>query len=162
MANITPRQAVVGGTGGVAAAIALIVPSIAQYEGHTDHVYRDVGGVLTVCYGHTGKDIVVKHTYSDPECQQLLTKDVQTATDGVLKVSPELKDKPYVLASAISFSYNIGVNAYSKSSVARDYKAGQYKLGCTDMLKYVYAAGKYSAGLEHRRLAEYAICMKGA
>lgn len=161
VANITPRQVVVGGTGGVAAAIALIVPFIGQHEGHADHVYHDVGGVLTVCYGHTGKDIRVKHTYSDPECQQLLAQDVKTATDGVLKISPELGDKPYVLASAISFSYNVGVGAYQHSSVARDFNHGQYKLGCTDMLKYTYAAGKYNPGLANRRQAEYTICMKG-
>lgn len=160
VANVTPRQAVVGG-GGVAAAIALIVPFIAQHEGHVTIPYKDIGGVLTVCDGHTGRDIVVKRVYTDQECQQLLDKDVQTATDGVLKVSPELANKPYVLASTISFSYNLGVGTYQRSSVARDFKSGQYKLGCTDMLKYIYAAGKYNKGLANRRQAEYTICMKG-
>ena len=38
-----------------ATAIALVV--IAHFEGVRYEPYRDVAGVLTVCYGHTGKDI---------------------------------------------------------------------------------------------------------
>lgn len=160
MATTNTRLAV-GAGGGIAAAIALAVPLISQWEGHRSHAYHDVAGVLTVCTGHTGRDIVVKHVYSDGECKVLLTSDVQSTVDGVLKTSPQLEFKPYVLAATISFSYNIGVGAYSHSSVARDFNSGNYKQGCRDMLKYTYAGGKYSQGLANRRASEYAICMKG-
>lgn len=157
----TRTAKIVGGGGGIAAAIALAVPFIAQWEGHNSHPYKDVAGVLTVCTGHTGRDIVVKHVYSDPECQTLLTADVQGTVDGILKVSPQLEFKPYVLAATISFTYNVGVNAYAKSSVARDFNTANYALGCRDMLKYTYAGGRYLQGLANRRLAEYNVCMKG-
>ncbi|HEK2654706.1 TPA: lysozyme, partial [Proteus mirabilis] len=39
-----------------ATAIALVV--IAHFEGVRYEPYRDVAGILTVCYGHTGKDII--------------------------------------------------------------------------------------------------------
>ncbi|MEQ5186886.1 lysozyme, partial [Providencia alcalifaciens] len=45
-----------------ATAIALTV--IAHFEGVRYEPYEDVGGVLTVCYGHTGKDIVTNRIYS--------------------------------------------------------------------------------------------------
>lgn len=157
---INVRVVAGGAAGGLAAALALIVPFIGQHEGHTSRPYRDVGGVLTVCDGHTGPDIVVK-TYSPVECNALLDKDVAVAANGVLAISPELKDKPYVLGATISFSYNVGIQAYGKSSVARDFKAGEFKLGCAAMLKYVYVNGKFVQGLENRREAEYVICMKG-
>lgn len=156
-----PKTIKVATGGGIAAAIALAVPFIAQWEGHSNHPYRDVAGVLTVCTGHTGPDIVVKHVYTDSECKTLLAADVQSTVDGVLKVSPQLRYKPYVLAATISFSYNVGVGTYSHSSVARDFNTANYSAGCRDMLKYVYAGGKYVAGLARRRASEYAVCMKG-
>lgn len=161
MANIPPRQvALGGGAAGIAAAIALAAPFIAQHEGHTNRPYRDVGGVLTVCDGHTGRDVQIR-TYTNSQCKALLNKDVEIAVQQVLTVSPELKDKPYVLAATISFSYNVGIGNYERSSVSKDFRSQQYKLGCTDMLRYVYAKGVYSPGLYNRRFAEYQICMKG-
>jgi len=158
---ISNNTKLAGGAGGIAAAIALAVPLIAQWEGHRNHVYRDIAGVLTVCNGHTGRDIVVNKVYTDDECNVLLADDIKSTVDGVLRVTPKIEDKTYILASVVSFSYNIGVSAYSHSSVARDFNAGNFAAGCKDMLKYVYAGGKYSRGLDNRRHAEYAICMKG-
>jgi lysozyme len=120
-----------------------------------------VVGVLTVCYGHTGTDIVPSKTYDGVECTVLLEKDIEIAAKGVLAVTPGIHDKPYILASAISFSYNVGVTTYRKSSVARNFNAGNYKAGCEWMLKYTYAKGKYIQGLANRRKHEYDICMKG-
>jgi lysozyme len=150
-----------GSAAGIAAAIALIVPVIQQWEGHEPRPYKDVVGVLTVCYGHTGPDIRVRDVYTPKECKDLLESDIEKFAIGVVEISPELIDKPYILASTISFSYNIGLGAYKKSSVARNFKAGNYAAGCGWMLKYVYAGGKKWKGLENRRKAEYKICMKG-
>jgi lysozyme len=91
----------------------------------------------------------------------MLDSDVKIRADEVIKVSPELVNKPFLLASTISFVYNIGVGAYEKSSVSADFKAGKYSDGCKAMLLYTYAGGKYSQGLANRRKAEYNICMKG-
>lgn len=146
--------------GGIAAVIALISPFVMQKEGHEARPYKDQVGVLTVCYGHTGRDIRVK-TYTDDECRQLLNEDLSTASTGVLLVSPKLADKPYILGAATSFAYNVGIRTYAKSSVAKDFNAGKYSEGCTDMLKYTYAGGKYNKGLFNRRTEEYKICMKG-
>jgi lysozyme len=158
--NMTPKNRGVV-LGGLAAALALCIPLITQLEG-TKHVsYRDVVGVLTVCTGHTGSDIVVKHVYSDNECKALLTEDVQGTVDGVLHATPDIKDKPYLLASAISFSYNVGVRTYQNSSVAHDFNDKHYAQGCLDMKKYIYAGGHVVGGLINRRAAEYAVCMRG-
>jgi lysozyme len=150
-----------GAIGGLAAAIALAVPVIQRWEGHEDRPYKDIVGVLTVCYGHTGNDIVPDKTYDGVECTVLLENDIEKAAKGVLAVSPELADKPYILASAISFSYNVGVPTYKKSSVAKNFKVGNYAVGCGWMLKYTYAGGKHVPGLANRRQHEYEICMKG-
>jgi lysozyme len=156
----TVNKVTVGSAGGLAAAIALISPFIQQREGYVPHPYRDIAGVLSVCNGHTGPDIVDK-TYSKAQCNVLTDKDINTDAEGVLKITPGLDKRPQVLAATISFAYNVGLGTYEKSSVARDFKAGQFKLGCTDMLKYSFIGKTYSKGLADRRQGEYTICMKG-
>lgn len=152
---------IAGGLGGIAAAVTLILPVIQQWEGYEARPYKDVVGVVTVCYGHTGPDIIWRKTYTKAECEAMLNKDTSKFTQGVLEISPELEARPYILASTISFSYNIGLANYKKSSVAKHFKAGEWKAGCDYMLKYTYAKGKYIRGLANRRKVEHEICMKG-
>lgn len=160
MANLSPKVTVPAGAG-LAAALALSVPFIAQREGYNSHPYKDVVGVLTVCEGHTGPDIVLHKVYTKAECTSILETDVTKFADGVVNISPELKNKTYVLAATISFSYNIGIKNYQKSSIARDFHLGHYSAGCKNMLKYTFARGRFIPGLANRRGAEYTICMKG-
>jgi lysozyme len=142
-----------------ALAAAFILPHIQQEEGTTVVPYADVGGVLSVCYGHTGPDVVAKKVYSPSQCREIIQQDVDTVEKGILKVSPQLKYHPMQLAAAISFTYNVGVGAYDRSSVMTNFNKGNYIGGCQALLKYVYAGGKYSAGIYNRRKKEYAICM---
>lgn len=159
--TIKPKTAVAGTSAGLLAALALIIPVIQKWEGHESRPYKDVVGVVTVCYGHTGPDIQLKRWYSPAECTKMLEKDLEKFSTGVLTISPELADQPYILAATISFSYNVGLETYRKSSVARNFKARNWQAGCDAMLKYTYAKGRYIQGLANRRKDEYKICIKG-
>ena len=150
----------IAGAGGLAAAIALIIPVIQQWEGYEPRPYKDIVGVLTVCYGHTGPEIRPKAIYTDAECTDLLEKDIEKFASGVIKITPKIEDKPYVLASAISFSYNVGLGNYKKSSVAKNFNKEDYALGCAYMMVYNRAGGKYVQGLQNRREDEFSICIK--
>lgn len=154
------KGATVGGAI-LAAVLGLAVPQIEKFEGLRHTTYPDIGGVLSICYGHTGPDVRVNTFKTTDQCYAIAQQDATKAADGILKVSPGLVNHPYELAAAISFSYNVGVSTYDKSSVARDFNSGNYARGCQDLMKYTYAAGKYSQGLDNRRKAEYTICMKG-
>jgi lysozyme len=158
MAN---KKAIVGAGAAVALAVYFITPYIQKFEGTRYTPYYDTVHVLTVCTGHTGKDVVANNVYTPAQCTQLTEADLRSAAWGVLKYTPNLQDHTYQLAAAISFSYNVGVGDYAHSSVAKDFKAGRLKQGCADMLKYTQAGGVYSKGLANRRQQEYAICMKG-
>lgn len=151
------------GVGAGASLMAIVMsvatPAVQQSEGTIHTPYYDQVKVLTVCTGHTGPDIVVRKVYSDSECKNLTEQDLEVAAKGVLKVSPQLLYHPYVLASAVSFSYNVGVGAYDDSSVARDFNAGNLVQGCKDLLKYDIAGGKVDKGLVNRRAREEAICL---
>ncbi|AJJ12169.1 lysozyme domain protein [Yersinia rohdei] len=70
---MTKIASVVAG-GAMAIAIALI-GGHDGLEGREYVPYYDVVGVLTVCDGHTGKDIILGKCYSDTECDALLHSD---------------------------------------------------------------------------------------
>jgi len=155
------RRATIATGGVLALALSIAIPNIQKFEGLRHRTYPDVGQVLSICNGHTGPDVKVNTYYTTAQCYALTQVDATKAANGVLKYSPSLIKYPTILAAAISFSYNVGVGTYDKSSVARDFNLGDYAKGCSDLLKYVNIAGKYSNGLYNRRKAEYTICMKG-
>ncbi len=143
----------------VAAAVLIATPFVTQQEGTRHRAYPDIGSIMTVCSGHTGPDVVVNKVYSPKECEALTARDVDIAARGVLRYSPGLATRKYQLASAISFSYNVGVGTYERSSVRRAFDAGNYVHGCNDLLKYDIAGGKHSAGLHNRRVRERELCL---
>lgn len=156
------RTALMGGAAGaalMATTITAVTPTIEGFEGTRNRAYRDIVGVLTVCSGHTGPDIIIGKEYTAEECRKMTFKDVHKAAQGVLAVSPHLVYHPMILASMISFTYNVGAATYAKSSVARNINAGDFSAGCAALLKYTYAGGKYVDGLRIRREKEYTLCV---
>jgi len=122
-------------------------------EGRRYVPYQDVAGVLTVCDGHTGADIVINKNYTDRECDSLLRADlktVQATVDSLVKVP--LRD--HQRAALYSFAYNIGTEAFSRSTLLQKLNAGD-ETGARDELKrWVFAAGKKRSGLVNRRQIE--------
>lgn len=156
------RTVVVGAGAGaslMAVVMSTVVPQVQYFEGTRSVAYKDIGGILTVCTGHTGPDVVVNKVYTPNQCAALTQADLQKASSGVLKVSPQLLYHPMQLAAAISFSYNVGIGNYTKSSVASNFNTGNLIAGCNALLKYDYAGGKWSQGLHNRRVQENIICL---
>lgn len=163
---MSARGPVVGA--GVGAALMGVVvtqslPVIDRWEGNKAIPYKDIAGILTVCRGHTGPDVVVKKVYSPQECDELTKKDINIAVSGVLKTSPHLLWHPMQLVAATSFSYNVGVGAYANSSVAREFNAGNFQAGCQALKLYNKARVNnvlvVVKGLENRRAHEYEVCI---
>ncbi|MEZ2756466.1 lysozyme [Providencia vermicola] len=141
--------------GAGASAIALTV--IAYFEGVRYEPYEDVGGVLTVCYGHTGKDIVPDKIYSKEECNELLELDfmrTKLQVDRLVKVPVNEHTK----AALYSFAFNVGTGAFAKSTMLKKLNEGDQYGACEELKKWVYAGGKVWRGLVNRREAEAAIC----
>ena len=140
---------------GAGAAIALAAAIIAPWEGKVTSPYRDPVGILTVCYGHTGKDIE-QRKYSDAECLQMLEADVRKHAKAL-----ECTDGRYTLPQAaafVSLAYNIGVAGFCRSTTAKRAQAGDYAGACEAMSRHVKAGGKVLHGLVDRRAFERAIC----
>ena len=138
-----------------ATAIALTV--IAHFEGVRYEPYEDVGGVLTVCYGHTGKDIIPNKIYSKDECNELLESDFQRTKQQVDKLVKVPTDD-YTKAALYSFAFNVGTGAFAKSTMLKKLNAGDQYGACEELKKWVYAGGKVWRGLVNRREAEAVIC----
>lgn len=117
--------------------------------------YYDVAGVLTVCVGHTGPDIVWKH-YTHSECMDLLDSDlkpVYAAINRLVKVP--LTD--YQRTALATFVFNTGTGAFSSSTLLKKLNAGDYAGARDQMARWVFAAGHKWKGLMNRREVEMAI-----
>ena len=139
-------------------AAALLTGTVAMWEGKSNDPYKDIVGVWTVCYGETR---VAMRPYSNAECEEMLAEGLADFAEPVLERNPELKDRPNQLVAATSLSYNIGVSAYRRSTVARRFSAGDWKGGCNAILMWNKAGGKVVRGLTRRRQYEREICMRG-
>ena len=154
---------------------AILVPlsllvSVKQFESSGKEypvAYKDVAGVLTVCDGHTGPDIVPGKVYTPRECNNLLEKDIAKHGRGVLEcINVPITLKEY--EAYTSFAFNIGVGNFCASNVLRTLNAGNHTLACKGIYQHPNgkpawsnSGGKYVQGLQNRRYTEYKTCMEG-
>ncbi|QXX23584.1 lysozyme [Salmonella enterica subsp. salamae] len=148
--------------GGVSAIViaAAMLGGNGGLEGRRHEPYRDVAGVLTVCDGHTGKDIVPGKHYTDAECDALLNKDlalVAVRIDPLIKASIPNSER----AAFYSFAYNVGVGAFARSTLLKKLNTGDQAGACNELKRWTYAGGKQWKGLVTRREIEHEVCTWG-
>jgi lysozyme len=156
----TPKQ-----RAAAAAALATIIAVPA--EGIRQIAYYDPPGILTVCYGHTGADVVAKRLYSLAECGALLTVDMQQAVAQVERCHPGLPVP--VLAAFADAAYNIGSTvacSRASSTAARMLYVGDLAGACNQLPRWnkarVLGVMVALPGLTKRRAAERDLCLTGA
>lgn len=153
------KKSVVAGGTLIGAALALATPLIMQWEGKRNDPYRDIVGVLTVCYGETQGPM---RRYSDAECSTMLHRRVEADyAKPILACVPSFATQPGPYAASISLAYNIGVRGFCRSTAARRFNAGDWRGGCEAMLAWNRAGGKVVRGLVRRREAERKVCIAG-
>lgn len=152
-------------TGGVAAltvAGSLAVQTVGGFEGLRLYAYRDVIGIWTACYGST-KGIKPGMRFSKADCDNLLVGDLIEHEQGMrrcLKDPDALPIKVYV--AELSLTFNIGVGAFCRSTVARRTNAGDLRGACDAIPLFNKAGGKVIKGLVKRRAQERALCLEAA
>ncbi|EBO3103487.1 lysozyme, partial [Salmonella enterica subsp. enterica serovar Tennessee] len=155
--NSTLRKSVLAAVGGGAIAIAsaLITGPTGNdgLEGVRYKPYRDVVGIWTVCYGHTGNDIMIGKTYTESQCKALLNKDLNTVAR---QINPYIKVPiPETTRGALySFVYNVGTGNFRTSTLLRKINQGDIKGACDQLRRWTYAGGKQWKGLMTRREIE--------
>ncbi|EBP4586418.1 lysozyme [Salmonella enterica] len=157
--QINIKHLLAGGAGAIAIAAALITGPNGNdgLEGVRYQPYRDVVGVWTVCYGHTGKDIMTGKTYTRAECQALLDKDLNSVAR---QINPYIKvPVPEATRAALySFAYNVGAGNFRTSTLLRKINQGDTDGACDQLRRWTYAGGKQWKGLVTRREIEREVC----
>lgn len=152
------RNKIIASLGGGAIAIATVMLSGKDgLEGREDVAYRDVVGVLTVCDGHTGSDIIPGKRYTDKECDALTRADL---TRIARQVDPHIRVpvSETQRAAIYSFAYNVGATATINSTLLKKLNAKDYGGACAELKRWVYAGGQKWKGLMNRRDVEYEVC----
>lgn len=91
---------------------------IKSEEGLRLNVYRDSVGVLTIGYGHTGKDVVPGLVITEQQAERLLLADTGTAQDAVNRLV-KVALTPGQFDALVSFVFNVGVGAFERSTLLK-------------------------------------------
>lgn len=152
-----PLAAIVG-----AVAATSLFASIPEDEGKSLAAYRDIVGVLTICYGDT-KNVRPGMVETEAGCHRRLEAQLIAHAKPVMACSKRLAEpgRDWQRAAAVSLAYNIGVRAYCRSTVDRRFDAGDWRGGCDAFLMWNKAGGRAVRGLTLRRQRERQICLKG-
>ena len=128
--------------------------------------YYDPPGILTVCRGHTGPDVIRGKKYSLAECDQFMTDDMRRAVAQVDSCVPGLPVE--VLAAFSDAAFNLGPKIAcdtTKSTAARLLRAGNLLGACNQLPRWNKASvGGFMVelpGLTKRRAAEQELCLTG-
>ncbi|UXY14754.1 lysozyme [Chitiniphilus purpureus] len=132
-----------------------------------DKVYRvpyvDAVGVLTVCDGVTGPEVIKDKLYADAECAALERKHLliaEAAAKRQIRTYSQLN--MWQQAALIDFTYNVGEGNLAGSTLKRRFNAGDIYGGCDELLKWVKGrkGGKLVTlgGLVDRRQIEHELC----
>lgn len=145
---------------GLAATLAatIAMPVTAHYEGLRVKAYLDPVAIPTICFGET-ENVRLGDKRTAAECHDMLAMRLGYFSYNVDKVI-EKPLPPETHAAMASLAYNIGVDAFKKSSVARLANEGKLKEACDAFKKFVYAGGKKLNGLVKRREAERKLCLR--
>lgn len=152
VSNLT-KALIASGAGAIAIAASMIKP----LEGIEYVPYRDVVGVLTVCYGTTGPDVIEGKVYTKAECDALLQRDLKSIERQILPMIKPALPEP-TKAALYSFTYNVGAGAFSRSTLLKKLNAGEMTQACNELKRWVYAGGKKWKGLMTRRDIEMEVC----
>ena len=122
-------------------------------EGYRAIPYKDIAGFWTGGYGH--KLLAWEHhnERSENEWASILAKDV-TAAEAAVNRLVKVKLTQSQFDALVSFVFNVGVGAFSRSTMLRLLNAGDYSGASAQFGKWIYAGGQVSEGIKNRRIAE--------
>lgn len=145
----------------VLSASALI--GIAVHEGYREEAYVPVpGDVPTIGFGSTtnldGSPVRLGQRTTSVEALKRLGKDIEKFETAV-KNCAAVPMYQYEFDAYVSLTYNIGPNAFCKSTLAKKLLQYDYEGACKEILRWDRFQGKPLKGLTIRRQEEYKTCM---
>lgn len=132
---------------------------IKRFEGLRLEAYLCQAGVWTIGYGHTG-DVKKGDKITLETAEKLLRADLrrfEAAVDSLVAVKLSEGQRE----ALISFTYNVGIGAFKRSTLLRLLNSGDYKGASKQFMRWIKAGGKVSKGLIKRRAAEQRLFSTG-
>jgi len=136
---------------------------IASHEGYKDTAYIPVpGDVATIGFGSTtnsdGSRVALGQRTNPISSLKRLGEHVEVFEDAVRRCAP-VPMYQYEFDAYVSLTYNIGANAFCKSTLSKKLMAYDYEGACKEILKWDKFKGNALPGLTKRRIEEYNTCI---
>lgn len=126
---------------------------IKQFEGCKLKAYKDLVGVWTIGYGHTGGVSEGDELADEGEASELLEEDLTRFEDGVENLLPcDVNSNQF--SALVCFAYNVGLGNLAKSTLLDKVSKLDWEGAAAEFLRWNRAGGKVVAGLTRRRQAE--------
>ncbi len=130
-----------------------------SFEGCKLKAYKDVRGILTIGYGHTGADVEPDMEINQAAAEAFLKKDLEWAASQVEKAL-KLPVSDNEFAAVVCFAFNVGVHSCVNSTLMKLLNAGKHKEASEQFVRWDMSNGHVVTGLLRRRLAERDLFLK--
>lgn len=140
------------------------VRKIKKWESLALTAYRDIAGVWTNGYGHTGQDVYQKQEIDEGVAERWLRDDLREAENCITsRVKVPLSQNQF--DALVSFTFNVGCGAFASSKLLKRLNTGHYEDVPEQMTRWNKAKinGKLqvSSGLVNRRALEVSTWSSG-
>lgn len=126
---------------------------IKSFESCKTKAYRDVVGIWTIGWGHTGVEVKDGLEWSQARCDEQLATDLAKFEQGVT-TALLLQASPNQFAAMVAFAFNCGLGAFKSSTLLRCFNKRNTADAAEEFLKWCKAGGVVVPGLLRRRKAE--------
>ena len=104
-------------------------------EGSRHNAYQDTKGIWTIGVGHTGPEVVAGLVWTDQQIMDQLRKDVDI-TKQCLNDCIQVGLAQNQIDALCSFIFNVGVNAFRRSTMRRLLNQGLFKEAANEFDKW--------------------------
>ena len=126
-----------------------------QFESCRLVAYRDIKGIWTIGWGHTGPEVVEGLVWTQQQADDALQADIQWAANVVNHlVTTQLTQDEF--NAVVDFVFNVGSGNFASSTLLKDLNSGNIPDAAAQFDLWDHASGKVVAGLLRRRESETA------
>lgn len=128
----------------------ILIEKLKEFEGFRRDAYRDVTGVLTIGYGHTGSDVREGDRLTTYAAEELLLMDLREHERAVRRLKVAYTQGQF--DALVSFAFNVGIGRLNRSALLKVIHNGGSKAQITrEFKRWVFAGGHRMPGLVKRR-----------
>jgi len=127
---------------------------IKEFEGCSLSAYQCSAGVWTIGYGSTRPVVKPGDVISREEAEARLRNDLSHFEAGVAALISQAEQREF--DALVSLAFNIGLQAFTRSTVRRQHNAGNKQHAADAFLMWDKVQRRVVRGLQRRRRAERA------